>query len=110
MINTAKFQIIGHIGSTKALDKVLYISITSDHRKKNKDGKWQNETQRNEVTILSPNLRKLLEDNDFAKTGNLLLIEGSIKSNSYMKDDQKIYSTSLIGEEFKILKFTQSEE
>lgn len=107
MINTAQFRIIGRIGSINTLDNVTHLSIASDRRMKEADGSWKTQANWNSVTVLSAKLRKRFTDPTVARHGNLLAIEGSIQSNTYEKDGEKVYSTSLIVQDFEVLSFAK---
>ena len=110
MINSATFRIIGRIGSVNTLDKVTHLSIASDRRMKDHDGSWITGTDWNSVTVLSGKLRKRLEDETISRHGNLIIVEGTIQSSSYMKDDEKMYSTSLVVQDFDVLGFAKKPE
>lgn len=107
MINTAQFRIIGRIGSINTLDKVTHISIASDRRMKDDNGKWTTQAGWNSITILSEKLRKRVSDPRASRHGNLIAIEGTIQSNSYEKDGEKTYSTSLVAQDLEILSFAK---
>jgi len=107
MINTANFRIIGRIGSINTLDKVTHISIASDRRTKDPEGKWSTQANWNSVTVFSNKLRKRLDDPNVFRHGNLIAIEGSIQSNAYDKDGEKQYSTSLVAQDFDVLSFAK---
>lgn len=107
MINTANFRIIGRIGSINTMDKVTHISIASDRRTKDQDGKWMTSANWNSVTVLSAKLRKRLQDQTVSRHGNLIAIEGSIQSNAYEKHGEKVYSTSLVALDFEVLSFAK---
>lgn len=107
MINTAQFRIIGRIGSVRTLDKVTHLSIASDRPTKDENGNWTTHTNWNDVTFLSPKMRKRLQEESVSRHGNLVVIEGSIQSNAYEKAGNKIYDTSLIAQEFSVLSFAK---
>ena len=110
MITNAQFRIIGRIGSINTLDKVTHISIASDRRTKDQDGKWITSANWNSVTVLSAKLRKRLQDNTASRHGNLVAVEGSIQSSAYEKDGEKHYSTSLVVQDFEVLSFAKPSE
>lgn len=109
MINTAQFRIIGRIGSVNTLNKVTHLSIASERRAKDEDGNWTTLTNWNSVTVISAKIRKRLQDQNISRHGNLVVIEGSIQSNAYMKDNEKAYSISLIAQDFDVLSFAKKE-
>lgn len=110
MINAAQFRIIGRIGSIRTSDKVTHLSIASDRRSKDAEGNWSTLTSWNDVTILSPKMRKRLKDENISRHGNLVFLEGSIQSNAYEKDGEKVYDVSLIAKEFDVLSFAKASE
>ncbi|WP_051645241.1 single-stranded DNA-binding protein [Labrenzia sp. DG1229] len=106
MINNAAFRIIGRIGNINAKDKVTHISVASDRQVKEGDS-WTTKTDWNTVTLLSEAMRKRLANAKVGKKGNLVIFEGTIQSNSYEKDGEKVYSTSLIAQDFDVLSFAK---
>lgn len=109
MINNAAFRIIGRIGNINAQDKVTHISIASDRQVKEGDS-WTTKTDWNTVTLLSEAMRKRLANAKVGKKGNLVIFEGSIQTNSYKKQGETVYSTSLIAQDFDVLAFSKDSE
>lgn len=110
MINTTQFRIIGRIGSVRNTGKATYVSIASDRRAKDADGKWSTHTSWNDVTILTETMRNRLQDENIARHGNLIAVEGSIQSNAYEKEGKKVYDVSLIAQDFEVLSFAKAGE
>ena len=110
MINNATFQIIGRIGNINATDKVTNVSVASDRQAKGQDGKWKTETNWNTVTIFSDALRKRLANAKVGKKGNQVIFQGSIQSNTYEKNGEKIYKTNLVAQDFDVLSFAKDSE
>lgn len=109
MIYNAQFRIIGRIGNINTKDKVTHVSIASDRQVKEGDN-WTTKTDWNTVTLLSEAMRKRLANSKVGKKGNQVIFEGSIQSNSYDKDGEKVYSTSLIAQDFDVLSFAKDGE
>ncbi|MDD9908653.1 MAG: single-stranded DNA-binding protein [Ahrensia sp.] len=107
MINNATFQIIGRIGSINAQEKVTHISVASDRQVKGDDGKWTSTTDWNTVTVFSEPLRKRLANAKVGKKGNQLIFQGSIQSNAYEKNGEKVYTTNLVAQDFDVLSFAK---
>jgi len=107
MINNATFQIIGRIGSINAQEKVTHISVASDRQVKGDDGKWTSTTGWNTVTVFSEPLRKRFANAKVGKKGNQLILQGSIQSNSYEKNGEKVYTTNLVAQDFDVLSFAR---
>ncbi len=108
MINTAQFRIIGRIGSITRLEKLTRISIASDRNLKDNEGNWSTETNWNSIAVFSEAIRKRLSNDQIAKQGNQLIIEGTIQSSSYEKGGSQVYSVDLIAQEMEILSFAKS--
>jgi len=106
MINNAQFRIIGRIGNINAKDKVTHISIASDRQVKDGDN-WTIKTDWNTVTLLSEALRKRLANAKVGRQGNQVIFEGTIQTNSYEKNGEKVYATSLIAQDFDVLSFAK---
>lgn len=109
MINNAQFQIIGRIGSINANGKVTHISIASDRQVKEGDN-WITKTDWNTVTVFSEALRKRLANTKVGRPGNQVIFQGSIQSNAYEKDGEKIYKTNLVAQDFDVLSFAKDSE
>lgn len=109
MINNAQFQIIGRIGSINANSKVTHISIASDRQVKEGDN-WITKTDWNTVTVFSEALRKRLANTKVGRPGNQVIFQGSIQSNSFEKDGEKIYKTNLVAQDFDVLSFAKDSE
>lgn len=109
MINNAAFRIIGRIGNINAKDKVTHISVASDRQVKEGDS-WETRTDWNTVTLLSEPMRKRLANAKVGKKGNLVIFEGTIQTNSYDKDGEMVYATSLIAQNFDVLSFAKDSE
>ena len=107
MINNTQFRIIGRVGKITKLDKVTHISIASDRQVKDDQGNWNTATDWNTVTIFSEQMRKRLTNQKVGKTGNQVIVEGSIQSNSYEKDGATVYKTNLIVQGFDVLSFAK---
>lgn len=106
MITNAQFRIIGRIGNINAKDKVTHISIASDRQVKDGDN-WTIKTDWNTVTLLSEALRKRLANAKVGKKGNQVIFEGTIQTNSFEKNGEKVYATSLIAQDFDVLSFAK---
>ena len=107
MINNASFQIIGRIGNINAQDKVTHISVASDRQVKGEDGKWSTKADWNTVTIFNEALRKRLANAKVGKKGNQVIFQGSIQTNAYEKDREKVYKTNLVAQDFDVLSFAK---
>ena len=109
MINNASFRIIGRIGSINAREQVTHISIASDRQIK-QDDEWVTKTDWNTVTVFNAALRKRLANSKVGRKGNLVIFEGTIQSNAYEKDGDKLYQTTLAAQSFDVISFKRDEE
>ena len=107
MINNASFQIIGRIGNINANGKVTHISVASDRQVKGDDGKWTTKADWNTVTIFNEALRKRLANTKVGKKGNQVIFQGSIQTNAFEKDGEKVYKTNLVAQDFDVLSFAK---
>ena len=107
MITKAHFRIIGRIGSINTMEKVTHISIASDRRMKDDKGNWVTLTDWNSATVFSTKLRKSLSAPNVSNKGNLIAIEGSIQSSSYLQGEDRVYTTSLVAQDFEVLSFAK---
>jgi len=108
MINLAKFSIIGRIGTVRDTGKVTYVSIASDYQTRDDQGNWQKQTDWSSVTVFSDSLRKRLA-NGGGRVGNLIAIEGRIKSGSFDKDGETLYRTDLVATDMEVLHFARKD-
>ena len=108
MINLAKFSIIGRIGTVRDTGKVTYVSIASDYQTRDDQGNFHKQTDWSSVTVFSDNLRKRLA-NGGGRVGNLIAIEGRIKTSSYDKDGETVYRTDLIAIDMEVLHFARKD-
>ena len=107
MINSTQFQIIGRIGSINRLEHVTHLSLPSDRGAKDQNDKWVEMADWNLVTIFSKKLRKLSQDDPTSRHSNLVIVQGTILSKAFMKDDEKHYRTSLVADQLKVLSFAK---
>jgi single-strand DNA-binding protein len=93
-----KAQLIGVLGRdaetsfTTSNLAITKFSIATTHSRKTKDGNWENETTWHNITAFG--LNDFLKDQ--LKKGKKFYIEGRIDHNSYEKDGQTKYFTSII--------------
>ena len=93
-----KAQLIGQLGQDATTSftttnlSVTKFSIATTHSRKTKDGNWENETTWHNVTAFG--LNDFLKDQ--LKKGRKFYIEGRIDHQTYEKDGQTKYFTSII--------------
>lgn len=93
MQNIAEFQIIGRIGKIDTKDKVTYMSVAANYRRK--DGEeWVDDTHWNNVTLFS----KVAARVGKMTTGDLVHVRGRVRQNRYDKDGQTQFNVDLIAD------------
>ena len=96
--NIAEFRIIGRIGAIEIKDKVTYLDVASNYRRK--DGKeWKTDTLWNSVTAFT----KVADRVNKAGKGDLVHITGRIRQNRFEKDGKTNYTVDLIADSFSVL-------
>ena len=108
MLNMAQFRIIGRIGTVRDTGKVTYLSIASDYQTRDDAGNWHKQTDWTTATVFSDSLRKRLA-NGGGRVGNLIVIEGRIKSSSFEKDGETVYRTDLVATGMEVLHFARKD-
>ena len=88
---------------------MAYVSVATDSQVRDEAGNWNKQTDWNTVTMFSDSLRKRLA-NGAGRTGNLIVVEGRIRSGSYDKDGETLYRTDLIATDMEVLHFARKEE
>ncbi|MCF6270817.1 MAG: single-stranded DNA-binding protein [Melioribacteraceae bacterium] len=93
-----KAQLIGNLGKdaetsfTTSNLSVTKFTLATTHSRKTKDGNWENLTTWHNITAFG--LNDFLKDQ--LKKGKKFYIEGRIDHNSYEKDGQTKYFTSIL--------------
>ena len=101
----AKFSIIGRLGddATKSYhgDNVVYrYNIASNTKTNSETANWFNITKFQE----SPGFEKI------ARKGNLVLVEGDLVQNIYLKNDVPTYGFNFIQKSFQVITFAKPTE
>jgi single-strand DNA-binding protein len=93
MQNIAEFQIIGRIGEINIKEKVSYVSVCANYRRK--DGNdWVDDKHWNNVTFFGKIAERLAK---FTK-GDLVHVRGRVRQNRYEKDGQMQFNVDLIAD------------
>lgn len=87
----AKFNITGRVGKVHILDKVSFVEICANYRRKVGE-EWQDDPHWNRVTLFG----KLHERAANLKKGDLINLDGRIKQGSHQKDGVTQYTVDLI--------------
>lgn len=91
MKNSAKFVITGNIGSIEIKDKVAFIDVCANYRRKAGED-WQDDPHWNRVTVFGA--ARLAAVAKMAK-GDHVSLSGRIKQGSYEKNGQTVYTVDL---------------
>ena len=100
MKNFAEFQILGRVGKIKQFDGKVNVTVCANYPTK-KDSETRENPHWNEVSIFSEAVRDYATK--YAKAGDLVLVRGRMKQNSFERNGEKVYTVDLIAEEFSIL-------
>ena len=90
----AEFIIIGRVGKITDLGKAIKVSIASSYPYKDDHGSWQDRTHWNTITIFNESTRKWVTNN--LETGDVLHTTGRMGDDSYVKNGETVYTTSLV--------------
>lgn len=97
----AEFDIIGRIGKVNKFDGTTRISIATNYRRKEADGKWVDDPHWNEVVVFSDKTRKYIDEH--LDSGDKISVRGRIRNGSYEKDGKTVYTTDLIVRELHLM-------
>jgi len=96
-----KAIIMGHLGkdpeshATSAGKLIVKFPVATTESWKDKTtGEWINKTEWHNVVIFAEGLAKYVEDN--VRKGDLVYIEGQLKTNKWMKDGIDRYNTTIV--------------
>ena len=99
MIN--KVILVGNLGdnqeikTTKNGDKFAKLSLATNKRVKNVEGKYEDKTTWHTITVWDPKISETLEK--YTKVGSKLYVEGEIEVRSYTnKENKKVYARDII--------------
>lgn len=106
MRGTAKFDIIGYVGSVKAFDKTRKIRIASPDPYKDEGGDWHDNPQWNTVTVFQENVVAWIDGN--LVPGDLVHAAGKMRESSYKNGEGDIvYTVEFVAREFDRLVMKQ---
>jgi single-stranded DNA-binding protein len=97
---SAEFQILGRVGKIKQFDGKVNVTVCANYPTK-KDTETRENPHWNEVSIFSEAVRNYATK--YAKAGDLVLVRGRMKQNSFERNGEKVYTVDLIAEDFSIL-------
>jgi len=100
MYNEASFRLIGRIAKINRVGKTLRVNIASNYSVKGDDGKWDERTRWNTVTVFGKQA-EWVETKRVA--GDLVLVEGNLEDRSYEKDGETVYTTDRLANTFELI-------
>lgn len=99
MIN--KVILVGNLGDnpevklTKNNEKFAKLSLATNKRVKNTEGKYEDKTTWHNITVWDPKISETLEK--YTKVGSKLYVEGEIEVRSYTnKENKKVYARDIV--------------
>ena len=98
MQNIAEFRIIGRIGKITRNEKVSYLDIAANYRRKAGD-RWEDDTLWNTVTLFG----KLHERAERLGQGDLVHVTGHVRQNRFEKNGETRYSVVMIAERLGVI-------
>lgn len=108
-----KVIIIGNLGQDpdfRILDSgiaLCKLNVATSESYKDDQGEWKEDTEWHRVVLW----RNLAETaNKFLKKGNKVAIEGRLKTSSYERDGNKVYSTDIVASSIVLLDKADSSE
>ncbi len=104
----AEFQILGRIGKVREVGQTTRVSICANYAFKDRNGETKDKPYWNEITIWSESARKYVRD--YAKPGDLVVAQGTLKQGSFEKDGEKVYTVDLNCDDFSILASAKAEK
>ncbi len=101
MMNLAEFTILGRVGKIKPFEGKTNVTICANYPYRNKEGEKGSAAHWNEVTIFSEATRGYVAK--FCKEGDLVIVRGRVKQNSFTRNGSTVYSVDLLADEFSVL-------
>ena len=92
MKNFAEFQILGRVGKIKQFDGKVNVTVCANYPTK-KDSETRENPHWNEVSIFSEAVRDYATK--YVKAGDLVLVRGRMKQNSFERNGEKVYTVDL---------------
>ena len=98
MQNISEFRIIGRIGKITRNEKVSYLDIAANYRRKAGD-RWEDDTHWSTVTLFG----KLHERAERLGQGDLVHVTGQVRQNRFEKNGETRYSVDMIAERLGVI-------
>ncbi len=98
MDNISEFHIIGRIGKASVMDKVAFLDIAANYRRKVED-EWVDDPHWNRVTFFGKNIERVAK----MSVGDLVRVTGRFRQSRYERDGKMVYGTDVIAERITVL-------
>ena len=98
MKDIAEFRITGRIGKSSIMDKVAFLDIASNYRRKVND-EWEDDTHWNRVTLFG----KHIERASRMAVGDLVNVRGTVRQTRYERNGSTVYGVDLRVVRFGVL-------
>src|SRR3546814_20019243 len=89
----SEFHIIGRIGKAAIMDKVAFLDIASNYRRK-VDDEWVDDTHWNRVTFFGKHIARVAK----MSVGDLVHVTGRFRQSRYERNGEVVYGTDVIAE------------
>ncbi|KQN90772.1 single-stranded DNA-binding protein [Sphingomonas sp. Leaf67] len=103
--NIAEFRIIGRVGRITKREKVTYVNIAANYKRRDGD-EWKQDTLWNSVVCFS-NVASQLE---LTEIGDLVHVTGRVRESQHGENNDTTYRTELIADTFAVLAKSTSEQ
>ena len=91
MKDIAEFRITGRIGKSSIMDKVAFLDIASNYRRKVND-EWEDDTHWNRVTLFGKHIARAAK----MGKGDLVHVTGRVRQSRYEQNGETVYGVDLI--------------
>ena len=98
MKDIAEFRITGRIGKSSIMDKVAFLDIASNYRRKVND-EWEDDTHWNRVTCFGKNIARSAK----MSKGDLVHVTGRVRQSRYDREGQTVYGVDLIVDRIAVI-------
>ena len=103
MKDIAEFRITGRIGKSSIMDKVAFLDIASNYRRKVND-EWEDDTHWNRVTLFGKNIDRAAE----LAVGDKVRVKGRVRQSRYERNGETVYGVDLVA--FRLAPAAQNDE
>ena len=100
MKNLAEFQIIGNIGSVRAVGATLKVAICANYNEQSESGEWKTHEYWNEVTVFGDQFKTRVKK---LAVGDLVWARGRVRKSKYVRGEETVYTVDFIADELSAL-------